>query len=637
MTRIKWFRVLSIMISFVIYLFMQFHFFVWHYGIFDGRKIIWSDYSFANFIEIPVLILLLLLAATFPKKFYSNALVILLVLVAGEATFVAIKSAKLQPAVKVTEAAPNASPRIFDFFTAGEGETLHANILSREKNIIVILVDTLQSDFFEKIIENNPDVRNKMNGFILFRNSSGLYPYTTLTIPAILTGQHYKPGENISNYAKRVWDSKIDRILRGKGFSISSLPLSRWDRASFLNSMSQRGLGLATIYDIVLFRHVPHVIKPAVFNEHAFLLRPIFLKGAPGINPESDLEILKSLVKNSFVADNKPTYMFLHLYGMHPPALLDRNCNVIKASHKRVDIENQAYCIITSVLEYFEKLKELDVYDKSMILLIADTGSKYPIVHQNKDVTKSDIPEFVISSAHPVIAGKDFDRQEDLLISDAPVSLLDISKTILSRLNIGTEKMEGYNLFSIKENQDRIRSYFYYKGSEESKLELIPQMQEYVINGFIRDANSWNVGNFFSFHKAGNEVMSLVDFGDPKFSHFQDPGWSVESPRFGVSWTIANTAALIGKLPQKESIKMIARLSNPHMEQKVKILLNGVLVATWSIEKSVDFQDYSAFLKLSESEMNNINKIEFVTEKLDILSDKDVRKLGVLVDWVRFE
>ena len=629
--------ILSILTAFAIYLYIQFYFFVWDYGILDGREILWSNKHFVLLVEIPTIFLLFALSVFFPKKFFSYGLIVLSFLFLGESAVTAAKYFQLKTTLRPAKTPTSGDPDIFDFFRADNSKRslLLANYLSTEKNVIIILIDTLQSDIFEKIIDNDPSIRKKMEGFVFFRNSAGVFPYTTLTIPAILTGRKYKPNENIDGYAKRISEYRIDNILKSKGFSVSSIPLN--SRVDYLSSNSQRSYEIATIFDIVIFRHVPHFLKPVVFNNYKFLLRPIFLSKVPTLNPEIDLAVFESLLAKSFVGGDEGHFKFLHFWGMHPPAMLDKNCRVCESSHKRAAVEGQAYCMVKQVVRYLERLKKIGVYDKSLIFLIADTGSKYPIQRQIEVLAESEIPEFVFSSAHPVIAVKDFGLRGEFRFSDAAVSLIDVAKTSLTSLNLDPIGMEGFDLFSIKEKQERVRSFFYYKGANEARLKAIPQMQEFIIKGFIRDRSSWETGRMYVSSEIGEQIMSFVDFGEQESAKFQDLGWSVEAKGYHVSWTIAERASLIGQLPQKESVKMVARLRNPHPDQKVEARLNGRSVATWEIDKPCGFRQYVAQMELTDEDRKATSRVEFIIEKSGVLSDKDARELGILVDWVKFE
>jgi hypothetical protein len=207
----------------------------------------------------------------------------------------------------------------------------------------------------------------------------------------------------------------------------------------------------------------------------------------------------------------------------------------------------------------------------------------------------------------------------------------------MESMNADAEDFPGQNLWVIKENANRLRKFYYYKGSEEVRMEYIPYLKEYLILGDIRDPKSWRVGNEYWPAQKSTPIMQLVDFGNPEATKFQDLGWSAEARGYHVSWTISETAALIGFLPDKEKIIVTAKIMNHHAEQTVEVQCNGQPVATWEIDSSGSWSEYFAEIKLSERDRRSASRVVFKVAKTGMVNEKDSRKLGVCFDWVKFE
>ena len=71
--------------------------------------------------------------------------------------------------------------------------------------------------------------------------------------------------------------------------------------------------------------------------------------------------------------------------------------------------------------------------------------------------------------------------------------------------------------------------------------------------------------------------------------------------------------------------------------QKVQVQLNGRPITTWDVPGDMRGREYLAILDLLADERTKANKIEFFVEKSGQPSEKDFRKLGISVDWVKFE
>ena len=71
--------------------------------------------------------------------------------------------------------------------------------------------------------------------------------------------------------------------------------------------------------------------------------------------------------------------------------------------------------------------------------------------------------------------------------------------------------------------------------------------------------------------------------------------------------------------------------------QKVQVHLNGRPITVWDVPADMTFREYLAILDLAAEERAKVNRIEFLIEKSRQPDEKDVRKLGISVDWVKFE
>ena len=236
-----------------------------------------------------------------------------------------------------------------------------------------------------------------------------------------------------------------------------------------------------------------------------------------------------------------------------------------------------------------------------------------------------------------MIAIKDFNSHGPMDISSAPASLLDISVTIIESMHGDAGDFPGQNLWVMKENTNRLRKFYYYKGPEEARMEYIPYLKEYLILGNIRNPKSWRVGNEYWPALTGEPLMELVDFGSPEASKFQDLGWSTEAKGYHVSWMISETAALTGLLPDKKNILMTAKIKNSHADQTVEVRCDEEPVVTWKIDDSGAFSEYFAEIKLLEHDRRSVSRVVFKVAKMGTPSEKDRRRLGVCFDWVKFE
>ena len=57
------------------------------------------------------------------------------------------------------------------------------------------MLDGFQSDVFEEIVSDREDgarFRSALKGFVFFRENMGVFPFTHMTVPALLSGKTYR-------------------------------------------------------------------------------------------------------------------------------------------------------------------------------------------------------------------------------------------------------------------------------------------------------------------------------------------------------------------------------------------------------------------------------------------------------------
>jgi hypothetical protein len=57
-----------------------------------------------------------------------------------------------------------------------------------DENLVVILLDALQSDVFAEVLDENPDIREAFDGFTYYRNTLGVGRSTYVALPTIHSG-----------------------------------------------------------------------------------------------------------------------------------------------------------------------------------------------------------------------------------------------------------------------------------------------------------------------------------------------------------------------------------------------------------------------------------------------------------------
>ena len=136
--------------------------------------------------------------------------------------------------------------------------------------------------------------------------------------------------------------------------------------------------------DLALFRHSPHVLKPWIYNDQSWRLqnsvRPVGRHDAAGATAgQWRRRFWRTTRRRMRVAHDDPTYKYLHVGIPHWPVSVNADCEYIGArSLRRPNYTDQARCGIRRVGALLDKLRELGLYDSSLIVISSDHGVALP-------------------------------------------------------------------------------------------------------------------------------------------------------------------------------------------------------------------------------------------------------------------
>ena len=134
----------------------------------------------------------------------------------------------------------------------------------------------------------------------------------------------------------------------------------------------------ARLLDLSLFRHAPHGVKADVYRDGAWLLQqraaslwgPI--SGAP--RALADTAFLRDFADGIEARGESPLYSFLHVITPHPPIATDADCGYAGGGVglTRAGYVGQARCALLVVRALLDRLRTLDLYDRSAIVVTSD-------------------------------------------------------------------------------------------------------------------------------------------------------------------------------------------------------------------------------------------------------------------------
>ncbi|MFH1844850.1 MAG: sulfatase-like hydrolase/transferase [bacterium] len=493
-------------------------FLVGNFGAFQGGEPEWSNNRYLLGLELVLAAILLFLALRLRSRLLRHA---------GFITSLLSMVSLLNMYPDFMTDRKRAEPDIRHIFTE---ERIFQ--LSAEKNVLLFILDTFQTDAFAEILAEQPEWREVFAGFTYFPDAVSAYPKTYNSIPNLLCDVLY---DNTKPYSTFLLDAYLGasapKNLKQNGYDIrySSfiwLPFVAHPevadnivtKASYDGRMWMAQNEFLTLYNLTLFRLAPSPAKPWVYNDNNFLVRvTLFLKsGAHGYyhpgeedrvysrgNDVWDLAQLDRLLAFLSADGEKPAFRLYHLNGSHMPFNLDRDLNHIgNQPITRETYRAQSEAMLALMHLVCERLRELGVYDNSLIFIIGDHGSadhdevglhEQAIQELGVDIDFSpadSVPsEVVIRSALPLVLVKPVDEQGPLKMSLAPVELSDIPNTIYAEMGLESA-LSGPSMFAIPAGAERRRVHLHYRFTNWEYDKMLP-LTEYEITGFSWAGSSW--------------------------------------------------------------------------------------------------------------------------------------------------
>ncbi len=392
---------------------------------------------------------------------------------------------------------------------------------SKEKNILVFVLDGFQSDLFWRIIENEPEITKDLKGFEFYPNTTAVFSKTYPSIPLLLTGKIYQKQKTIRDFLNSVYKDSILSELINSNWRVELYPYLKNMipiNGSFMSNYREKTTLLNKVesylqaLDLSFFRTVPHVVKRKVYNQGDFIVKKDMLeyfkkneilieepkktKKLPRTNKHRGINFLENMKDYGSVDSTQPAFKFYHLLMPHSPFTLNRKLEFIKGNKDFESYNDYAFASLKLMIGYLKELKKLGVYDNSAIIIVADHGGgEYTNVKYEVDNNKfTPIIEdgYEKASAKPLLLVKKFDSKEPFIISpNKPVSLTDVAPTIASFAQITPPNNNGVTIDAINVQSERERTFYYYSFTGwDSKY--LQDFNVYKINGNIYKEESWS-------------------------------------------------------------------------------------------------------------------------------------------------
>jgi hypothetical protein len=521
---------IALLFTLAFLIWFQGNFLLWNYGPLDGRTIDWSALKWRGYIDGGIWVGLLAAAFIFSPfiiRVAKKACMLLIFIQLAYTAFLFYQHPKTPS---------------FQQYTVDASEKF---VFSKNRNVILAIFDSFPTDVFQEIIRENPDLAKDLDGFTYFRNSLSGYPATELSVASILTGKYYDNSLPFEEWKRQAYMSdSIPRVLKSAGWRVDVYPKVSYslyysDRiaSNFIRGVPlvEKVSNIAQIFDLTLFRSLPHFFKMLVYNDQAwwftrfgmkimgkrFLKHKIHWTRVEGnrirrkmrrqkifsrklLLHSADIQFITGMMTESDTTDTRGTFKFYHLGVPHLPILYDENFNYQKLPPSRQNYKNYATAAVKLMIIFLKQLQEIGVYDDSLVIFMGDHGAGG---QKQEFILQPGMPSagggHIVSdptriSALPLILFKAPAARGELKTSDAPASLPDIPATVFSTLGLPIAA-PGTPFQDLDPSAPRERRFLIYPG--RNIFSYYDDMTEYIVTGPGWWNESWRPsGRIFTRH-----------------------------------------------------------------------------------------------------------------------------------------
>ena len=369
-------------------------------------------------------------------------------------------------------------------------------------NIYHLLLDGFQGDIFTDLITD--EMRGQLAGFVHFPSATATYSVTRWSVPSVFLGARYDFMSSQNDYLEAAFNGSSSLLWHLRqadyanvAFSRKLYPVAMDGFHRFTQHADNTGAAhfdnSPAFKQAWLYRYLPKAgrdwlaIRGLIISEadvDRFEAGTFLPESAP---VESYLSFQQYLIdEESLPSSNR--YTFIHLMIPHDPYVYDSSCSV---NRREATVITQSQCALNQISALIERLKALDRFTQSTVLVHGDHGERFRLDDGN-------LVPHSFRSPSTLLLVKPPGRIDPLETSSHNVTLLDIAPTLIAAVGAREPDYEGVALLddATLESRNTQRSYYVVQGERA--------MQRYV----IADGNNLDLAETVALE---NVVDDLVE------------------------------------------------------------------------------------------------------------------------------
>lgn len=368
----------------------------------------------------------------------------------GSAVF--LSAIQVVAVVSLVVTAPTKDDTVIELQESGDKQFQ----VAKNNNIIVFVLDTFGNTQIEKILEAYPNALDGYKDFTFYDNADCHYYVTFPSMTHLLTGMEFDFNSTSEEWLERAWASEKAKgffeMLKNEKYECNLYSkdvgyvygtminlYDKFDNIKPAGRIVNKSFLIKKMVKLSIYRYVPYFVKPyfEVLTKEFGDVTSIS-EGREVIDDNGKFYQALQAEKLSVNGDMENAFIIQHLFGTHKPYEIDANGQIVKES-TQLEVGKG---LLTIVEEYLQQLKELDVYDNSVIIIMGDHGAWWG------DDTQ---PIFFIKEQN--------ENNNRIRINSAPISWDDFQATIINLLEKDYSSY-GTSIYDWKEGDERERTVY---------------------------------------------------------------------------------------------------------------------------------------------------------------------------------
>lgn len=413
----------------------------------DGAKINWNKYNNENIISIILLVVTCFIMIISSIKFGLNKIV----------NFTKYITLVILAMLTVSFVTTLLTTKTLDYHKSTYVlTTKDINDASKDQNFFIFLLDAIDSRKFNEVLDNSK-FKDTFEDFTYYPDTMSAYPFTRDSIPFILSGVINENEDEFSKYATKAYDkSPFFKKLSKLGYDINLYDEDLFWNSDNIKVVSNKVDTNGKIKEkkfyneelkYILFKYLPFYLK-----KYSNIEKMNFKKCR--VTPNIDLFDWDNYLEYKRIMNNKLNlkknkyFSFTHIEGGHRPFTINENFEHIDGTY-----DQKLVACLKIINAFINRLKDSDIYDNSIIIIMSDHGFNYEDIEQ------------VDGRQNPILYIKGIDEHHKMEVSDKPISYFDLMDAYSDLLE-GKKSLELFKDIDMK----RRRRYLWYEWTNEDHM-----------------------------------------------------------------------------------------------------------------------------------------------------------------------